>query len=221
LVFSCRFDEVEPLIKTFDENYQPAIGKVANWMQADRKLSDYFVELDKSYQSLYKLKRSGDLRAEQQIPFFMVRTILSDKSIASEIHYLDLLKQEGALAKKIFVSPSQKRVLDFVNSILQARGTSSRVRMAGATRDKIKKMVEGFEEVVTQFEILKYETLNGLRTQARSKVLGQESGVDAGLSREYYVRNGYRFWPFQGEYWRDEVGNYQYTGVNLCDQAKE
>ncbi len=29
--------------------------------------------------------------------------------------------------------------------------------------------------------------------------------------RDFYIQNGYEYWPFRGEYWLDELGNYHYV----------
>jgi hypothetical protein len=31
------------------------------------------------------------------------------------------------------------------------------------------------------------------------------------------IRKGFEFWPFQGEYWRDEVGSYVFATTDVCD----
>ena len=57
------------------------------------------------------------------------------------------------------------------------------------------------------------------RMQIKDKLAGSaEESVEASASRDYYAQNGYRYWPFQGEYWRDEIGSFQYVGINRCQK---
>jgi hypothetical protein len=66
---------------------------------------------------------------------------------------------------------------------------------------------------------LRYEMLNGQRMSMKKKVATVDlEKVDSNVSRDFYIQNGYRYWPTEGEYWRDEIGSYQYLGVNACEK---
>ena len=57
-----------------------------------------------------------------------------------------------------------------------------------------------------------------MKNQLKVKIIGAEQTVDQDATRDFYAQNGYRYWPFEGEYWRDEIGSYQYVGVNRCEK---
>lgn len=221
LLFSCRFDEIPPLITSFDENYHPAVAKVQEWIQGSRSSQDYFVEIDKAYRTLNYMKKTGDLKVEAQLPFFIMRTLLDEGDVAIEVRYLDKLKKEKQLLQKTFANGPQKKLLAYGLKIVDGRAKASKTRMALRVQEHLKNKVEEFGEFATQFEFLKYETLSGQRTQLKTKIANNNtegSSVDAQRSREFYIQNGFRFWPFQGEFWRDEMGSYQYVGANTCER---
>ena len=41
--------------------------------------------------------------------------------------------------------------------------------------------------------------------------------IDEKSDRDYYIQNGFEYWPFRGEYWLDELGNYHYVGTQACN----
>jgi len=45
----------------------------------------------------------------------------------------------------------------------------------------------------------------------------QSEQIDEKIDRTFYVQNGYEYYPFQGEYWLDEIGNYHYLGKQSCE----
>jgi hypothetical protein len=45
----------------------------------------------------------------------------------------------------------------------------------------------------------------------------REKTIDDDSDRNYYVKNGYDYWPFKGEFWLDEIGNYFYVGKQSCE----
>ena len=49
-----------------------------------------------------------------------------------------------------------------------------------------------------------------LKKKIAQKAIGRASIED--FDRSYYIQNGYEYWPFKGEYWLDELGNYHYCG---------
>jgi tetratricopeptide (TPR) repeat protein len=219
LLFSCRYDETQPLIASFDQNYVPAIAKVQEWIQGTRTSQDYFAEIDKAFRTLNIMKSTGDLKVESQLPFFIMRTLLDQGDVAIEVRYLDKLKKEKQLLQKAFIATPQKKLLAYGLKIIEGRAKASKARMALHVQEHLKNKVEEFAEFTTQFEFLKYETLSGQRTQLKTKISsGENQSVDSQRSREFYVQNGFRFWPFQGEYWRDEMGSYQYVGANVCER---
>ena len=46
--------------------------------------------------------------------------------------------------------------------------------------------------------------INGRKESLKKKVSGKNlpgGTIDEDSDRDYYVQNGYQYWPFQGEYW--------------------
>ena len=70
-----------------------------------------------------------------------------------------------------------------------------------------------------QIKFVNYEILEAKKSQLKLKIANNDkSGAAEDQNRNFYIKNGYRYWPFQGEYWIDEIGNYQYLGANHCEQ---
>ncbi len=62
--------------------------------------------------------------------------------------------------------------------------------------------------------------LNGKKDQVKKKMMKSEAPAEQAedQDRSFYIQNGYEYWPFQGEYWLDEIGNYYYLGKSRCEQ---
>ena len=62
--------------------------------------------------------------------------------------------------------------------------------------------------------------INGKKETIKKRIAGKDLTdlqVDDKQDRSFYVQNGYEYYPFQGEYWLDEVGNYHYLGKQSCE----
>ena len=94
-----------------------------------------------------------------------------------------------------------------------------------------KKMSDGFSRYIVQtkkqmddynqqFDLVKYEALNVRKNYFKlTSTMSEEEKAkltSVADKRDFYTENGYRYWPFEGEYWIDEIGNYQFIGQNRC-----
>jgi len=76
-------------------------------------------------------------------------------------------------------------------------------------------------DLTEQAGFIRYELLNGRKELLKRKIEGKnvkvELAKDESQDREFYIQNGYEYYPFQGEYWLDEIGNYHYLGRQSCE----
>ncbi len=75
-------------------------------------------------------------------------------------------------------------------------------------------------DLFEQSNFLRFEMISGKKEVVKKEIAGKgldREKVDEDSSRDYYVQNSYEYWPFTGEYWLDEIGNYHYVGVQACE----
>ncbi len=59
-----------------------------------------------------------------------------------------------------------------------------------------------------------------INTQLRSRLLNNQSSVIKEIDFEKEIRKGFEFWPYEGEFWKDEVGNYLVATSDACSQGE-
>jgi hypothetical protein len=133
--------------------------------------------------------------------------------------YLGILNLEKKRVEtNIHMSRTSLAVYD--NKVIANRSKNTRIaigEMAKAHMNRMRGDLAGFFE---QAGFIRYEMINGQKEQLRKKIAGKEmpkQQIDGNLQREFYVQNGYEYWPFDGEYWLDEIGNYHYLGQQSCE----
>src|SRR6185312_10108558 len=220
LLFVCHYDELNPVFTSFDQNYVPAFAKIKEWFQGARSDQDYLRELVSAQKVLESMRTDTASEDKNALPFFVMRTILDESDIKSGLRYLRRIVDEKKRFDRVFAhSPS---LLSYGNKVIDGRRKSTEGELAQATREHLIQKSKDFVAFSTQMDFLKYETLNGQREKLKAKVAASGSAdpsakIDSDLSRDFFIQNGYQYYPFQGEYWRDELGNYQYVGVNSCE----
>lgn len=215
LLFVCHYDEMEPIQKAFDENYYSAFSKIQEWLVSERLEADYYLEVAKTRKELAELKLKGKSSTETILPFFVMRTLLEEPDIQTLVSYIEEIARERKTLEKVY---GKTNLFGYGRQILDGRKAATQKQIGGLVKSRLLAKLQEFNEFATQFEFLKYEKINGQRLHLKKKMSDAPSEkIDDELTRDYYVQNGYQFWPFEGEYWRDEIGNYQYVGVNRCE----
>ena len=154
-----------------------------------------------------------------QLPFFIIRSIADELDVKNELLYIKKIEKEKKVLQKIFSTrPGGQAVYSFGVSVIQRRVVAAKERIGEKVRRHIDDKTSEISSIMSQFEFLKYETLNGQRETMKKKISEEsQQPIDKDMTRSFYIQNGYRYWPFEGEYWRDEIGNYQYLGGNRCE----
>lgn len=216
LLFVCQYDELEKAWNTFDLHYNASYQALKGFLEGPTDLNFIFQEVQKTQRHLERIKNWKDEKYPGELPFFVVRTLIDDAAIKPRINYLERLNEEKLILSRL--KPKIGRVFRFGQEILETRQKNTRGQIAKMIKARAQTKFRELADFSTQMDFIKYEMLNGKRIQLKKKM--SVNYVDKGnekIEREVLVENGYRYWPFQGEYWRDEIGNYQYFGRNRCE----
>lgn len=84
---------------------------------------------------------------------------------------------------------------------------------------RLREIENELTDYITQFDFINYETIGIMKKKAAQKFIKKSTDVseaDDKQSRSFFIQSGFQYYPFEGEYWRDEIGNYQYLGTNQC-----
>ena len=58
-----------------------------------------------------------------------------------------------------------------------------------------------------------------INTRIRERLLLGKTPSQKEVDFEAQIRKGFEFWPFQGEYWRDETGGYAFITTDVCSEG--
>lgn len=195
----CYFPEAKKSIDSFQAHYTPvrdALRASVGTLDAAAALAD--------------AKAAAAGQATRLPPALMERYLHDDrladaaKAIAAADAELARLKG-GAWADRAHTQLSARR---------DARATTEGQRvldMAADARDQLTEMLSDIE--LTRIDLLTYES--DLYTQAIGSGSTQILEDPAGRLRALH-KKGKQVWPFEGEYWADEVGYYRVEAGSAC-----
>lgn len=215
-IFSCQYNDALLNAAAFEKNYLPIIDQLDNWLKGQRSIDDFYSELVIAQKSLEFLNKTGRIESQGQLPFFVMRTIMTEPDIQAGIKYLKRLDMESTKLSQNF---TESPFLHYGKKILKGRTLATKRALAKAVESYLRIYLGRTIALSDQISFIKYEALNGQRLQIKDKLMvGNELSLEKDVSREYYAQNGYRYWPFDGEFWRDEIGSFQYVGINRCEK---
>ncbi len=215
LLFSCRYSDSMTIIEFFEKTYPDALTKLIHWIEAKHGQEDIAQEIAKTRSSIQNLKTTGKLNSDTVLPFFINRTLIGNPAAARELRYQARLASERHALNKMPASEFKS----YAKKIIETRYQGSKNRLTIVFENELQKVTLQLQDFSNQMDFLKYETLNGLRLEAKESVgSGVQTNTPSARNREYYIQNGYKYWPVQNEYWRDEIGSYQFVGENYCEK---
>ncbi|MDD5305766.1 MAG: tetratricopeptide repeat protein [Deltaproteobacteria bacterium] len=230
----CLYDDAQKTVADFTKKYTPiqqqlqaALGKFPNnqaFFDFLRKLR----ELDKAGAGPeVDVKASpggGGTAAEQKtIMGFspeilsVIKGALGDRTLLRNLEYVDILEKEE---QKLSKMPPM-----FVNSgagirIQQDINTAKSVAIdntGNLARSRYERLLGEIQDLLNQATRVEIEILKALRGELDLEIQ-QEQAVQGPTVQQANIESDaeHVLWPFQGEYWRDELGYYRQPISSHC-----
>jgi tetratricopeptide (TPR) repeat protein len=211
---NCRYREALTIIEDFEAIYGPVQEELEALVNKNMEATEYFTVLDEVRK---KNKAGQKLKGTDEILERILNLALTDKDLKKTVDSIAELEGEmdsiGEKGDTFKYSNLSKQLIESLKQ--QRQGLIGKAGlMAKAKLD---------------FENGQLKTLraNGLRIKFETTSMEKEfleQMLQAGGSQStvknykytYAVSDDQLYWPYVGEYWRDELGTYQYTLTKGC-----
>ena len=217
-LYICKYYEMEKVLDLFNTLYLPILKDVSKSLKWGASSSGAFLK------SVLTHRRDKDqgLEFSDGSSFHNVALdrVSRDSEFLSMINYLQKLEKEQTLLESLPADWKRARVGRNTAYILRRRISSTRKNAGKRIRQLLLDIKKDLHRLSTSEQYLRYDMLKGKREFLKKKIarkyLNREQ-IDAKITRSYYIQNGYEYWPFDGESWLDELGNYHYLGRQNCE----
>ncbi len=208
---NCQYDDALTIVAKFNDKYGPIRDALTKRLEDFKKASDPNEAFYKFLKDVRDDKASLDPKIAP-----IVRTSLSDRQLLRNLEYVHLLEDEKARFEKAPHSFKNAKVADFVkDSVTDARaravqnaGDLAKNRYERNLADLNEQLRNG-QKILIDITSAKIGQLNEALENA--KVTAEESKANIVKPDDEHV-----IWPFNGEYWRDELGFYRQTITSKC-----
>lgn len=210
----CKFDETKAALEKFRDRYQPLFGEL-------KKLLDEYGENQRGFYKLVYDFRTGSLsRYREAWPLFdaLSRTdAFREGAIAvrnSDSEIARLSRYGGKWAS----SGLQEELREFLGKKKAVAAEESGRKLF----QKLRAQRDYLKELSRQTEFINAEMLlnrvDALRASLRVSTADKRINFIGGF-QTLNIAQELEYWPFQGEYWEDELGYYVYNLDSSCPSA--
>jgi hypothetical protein len=201
----CLYPQVREVIADFNREYVPMKDQLRNIIHSTSATDAY-----------WQMLQPGDAR----LPSAAQHHLQKNERVSAMVGYIARLDVEAAQVKASEVLSQSPLGPDLLDLIGKQKALMSQV--AGKfIQGRLADMARLIEVLDGDKEILAFETAKGEKEILEGNLDVKERLAAQPLGRPPMPESGHEYWPFDGEYWPDEIGYYRYTIKDACGALKK
>jgi len=206
----CEFKDVDRILTDFDNEYRPVHEEMKDTLklystEEGKKLAD------QAYDRFFGTKPKDTL-----LPKSMFNKFLRNQELAGIVTHLEAMDREEAL-----IDAQKSQWKDSIGEQLHKVIAEDRERLkkrAGLLL--LREMAQEANylgDLLTQSQIIKFEVVDAKRADYQYKLTSQDlQDTSKEYQLDFATSSDRIYWPFNGEFWQDELGYYRYTEQGSC-----
>ncbi|HJL19193.1 MAG TPA: hypothetical protein RMH99_26245 [Sandaracinaceae bacterium LLY-WYZ-13_1] len=204
---ACQIDNAEAMIAQFHERYDPVNAELQSTLSQFEDNQQFFEFLQRV--------RSGEANLSPRIRG-IVASSLSDRTLLRHLEYVRVLEAEEARLEQ---APDEFKNSSLGSRILQDIfvAKSFAIDQTGdLARGRYNRLIDELNELMNQVDTVELEIATFQRGQLSQEMQEQQTEVARSGGLDVEVDEEHQMWPFDGEYWRDELGFYRQQVTSQC-----
>lgn len=218
-LFICRYDEMGKVLGLFDRIYQPVNSRIRRF-SSTASTKTYLDEITKGEANYQAVRNKEKPKHTTRLPKLVLNEMIGQPNIRRNLNYIKALEDEMARIKKLTIEWQTSGIGKYAKRVVDKRMKSTESVMGKQARNHLRRIKSELRDFFEQSDFLKFEMVSGQKESLRKEIAGKgvlKKQITDDESRSFFIGNGFEYWPFQGEYWLDELGNYHYVGVQACE----
>ena len=204
----CEYDEVAYILDDFKASYVPMLNELEIFLEPYR--GDGRKLADQAYREYFLAGKN-----DTTLPRSLFARTLRNSDLAALVRHMDMLDQE---TEQIEEQKSAWR--DVVGEGLKSRIEADRQRYekrAGLLfLRELAYQREALQELLYQADTIEFEVVDAQRMNYEFRMSNPEVNALSDQPIDFATDPFTIYWPFNGEFWRDELGYYEYAEYGSC-----
>ena len=208
---NCRYPEARAILEDFSRTYEPVYEELAAITGKPQAPAAYYELIAEAERSTPTSERGRLMRKIMKLAFSDENIERLGQSIRAVEHEMDVgigeargEFRQSALARSLLDDLKADRA-----SMVEEAGRRARAKLE-YERDGLRTLLAQALRIQIEVSRKEREALEG------SLAAGSQVEILRDLKFSAAVSDEHLFWPYQGEFWRDELGTYAYTLTRGC-----
>jgi hypothetical protein len=211
--YNCLYDRAEDVIREFNESV-PGLAQELKRIVDTHQANDAFFEFASKI-------RNGESGLPSNVER-AAKAVLSDRSLARRYEYVQELDRELAQHEKADPAWKSTAVANAVLTDITLQRSLTVNETGELSKQRVTRLVGELAQLIRRVLKIEYEILQGQKGQLEQEVIQEQQLGASGKATEIgnvKVDDEHQYWPFVGEYWRDELGYYRFRLLNRCEKS--
>lgn len=204
---NCQLDNADAMVQMFHDRFDPVRSEL------DSTLAQF--QDNQAFFDFLQRVRSGQANLSPRIRG-IVTSALSDRTLLRNLEYVRVLDQEDTrltAANAAFTNSSLGVRIRQDIAIAKAFAVDQTGDLA---RARYSRLVDELGDLLGQADRVSIEVLAARRDQLSQEMQDQMLNPTGSAGGNVEVDEEHQVWPFDGEYWRDELPFYRQQVTNRC-----
>ena len=214
----CRYPNLRENLRKFQERYKPTFADLNNLLKKYNSNPEAFFNLIAKYRNSGKL---GEYQAATEV----IDAISRSDAYKEAALVVRGFEKEAGLLRGLGTRWEVSGLSDILRNSFETRKRST-IQSAGQVLfNQAVQQFRYLKDLSDQTRLINLEMYSGRTDQLRSR-FNSETVVTDGTQwgdgmKPLNLKQELEYWPFQGEYWEDELGGYVYNIDSKCNVPKK
>ncbi len=204
---NCQVENAQAMVGRFHDRYDPVQQELNEVLEQNQDNLQF-------YEFLQRV-RGGEASLSPRIRG-IVTSALSDRTLLRHLEYVQQLEGEE---QRLGQAPGEFQNSTLGGRILQDVGLAKQFGIdttGDLARARYSRLISELQDLMNQVDTVDLEITTLIRGQLESEVQEQMTAAARTGGGDVEVDEEHQVWPFDGEYWRDELGFYRQQVTNQC-----
>jgi len=208
--YNCLYDRAEESIKEFKDLYEPLLRDLQELLARHTDHAEFFE---------YMLKiREGKAGLPERVER-LAKGQLQDRTLRKHIAYVQELDRELEQVEKAEPAWKSTAVAGKILEDLTLRKSLAINEAGKLARERIERLTKEIAGLLRQAEKISIQIDYGRKGELEEAIRKEQEETKRVVERvieNLQVDDEHQFYPFTGEYWKDELGYYRFRIRNRC-----
>ena len=215
----CQYDEVNNVIDYFVGVYPSYSQKMTSWLESVSTKTG--LDVYKELVAMYKDAQDGKPTA---LPESVLRSILTEPLFQRKYTHIKEIEREFEIIENSPDAFKGSVIAQDVSKKMMYQLTTLRNEAGIWLVQRVQNLNSELSQLIAEMRAIRFEMTDSMKVALEQEELhGKEVPKEGAEDKKQSVMNpsvpdGYYYYPFDGEYWEDELGFYFFNVENLCKE---